>query len=257
MKLHGLADKFVRADEDVDLTLFEVGQQLLDLLGLAGAAQVVDPDGEVVQSLTEGAVVLEGQHRGGHEHGGLLAVGSGLEGGTHGNLGLAESHVTADEAVHGFVALHVGLDGLCGSQLVGCVFVDKRGLQLLLQVAVGRVGKSLLLASGGIEADEFAGDVLEAALGARLHLRPGVGAQAVEPRSLTFLAAVFREFVQRVDRDIGLISVLVGEFDHLLRGAVHRGAYQSAEPSHAQVLMDDVVSLLDLVEFLEREGQFA
>ncbi len=187
------------ADEDIDFALLEVSEQLLHLLGLAGAAQVIDAHGKILQPLAEGSPVLEGQHRRWHEHGGLLAVGRGLEGGAYGNLGLAEAHITANQAVHGLVALHVGLDGLGGRELVGRVLIDERGLQLLLQVAVGGIGKAFLLAAGGIQADEFAGDVLEAALGARLHFSPSVGAQAVQARRLALLAAVFREFVQRVD----------------------------------------------------------
>ena len=44
--------------------------------------------------------VLLGQDRGGHEHGHLLAVHHGLEGGAHGDLGLAVAHVAADQPVH-------------------------------------------------------------------------------------------------------------------------------------------------------------
>ena len=114
MELNALADEFVGADEDVDFSLFQVGEYLFHLFGLARAAQVVHPDGEVLQALAEGAPVLERKHRCGHKHGGLFAVGRGLEGGTHGNLGLAEAHIAADEAVHRLAALHIGLDGLGG-----------------------------------------------------------------------------------------------------------------------------------------------
>lgn len=76
--------------------------------------------------------MLVGQHGGWDEHGHLLAVGGGLEGGADGDFGLAEAHVAADEAVHGLVRLHVGLDGLGGGQLVGGILIDERGLQLLL-----------------------------------------------------------------------------------------------------------------------------
>ena len=201
--------------------------------------------------------MLERQHCRRHEHGGLLAVDGSLEGGTDGNLGLAEAHVTADEAVHRLAALHIGFDGLGSGQLVGCVLIDERGLQLLLQVAVGRVGKALLLATCGIQADEFTGDVFQAALGAGFDFCPRVAAQAVQSGRLAVLAAVFREFVQRVDGDVCLVTVQVGEFDHLLRRAVHVDAQQASEFAHTQVFVDDIVAFLDLVEFLEREGEFA
>ena len=257
MELHRLADEFVGADEDVDFALLEVGEQLLYFLRFAGTAQVVHPHWEVVQTLAEGAIVLECQHSRRHEYGGLLAVDGSLKGGADGNLGLAEAHVTADEAVHRLAALHIGFDGLGSGQLVGRVLIDERGLQLLLQVAVGRVGKALLLATCGIQADEFAGDILQAALGAGFDFCPRVAAQAVQPGRLTVLTAVFREFVQRVDGNVCLITVQVGEFNHLLRRAVHVDAQQAAEFAHTQVLMNDIVAFLDLVEFLEREGEFA
>ena len=60
-----------------------------------------------------------------------------------------------------------------------------------------------------------------------------------------------------MNRHIGLVAVQVGELDHFLWRAVHRGANQSAELAHTQVLMNDVVALLNLVEFLERKGQLA
>ena len=132
MELHGLADEFVSTDDDVYFSLLEVGKHLLHLLGFAGTAQVVHPDGIILQALAEGAPVLERQHGRRHQHSGLLAVGSGLECGTHGNLGLAETHISADETVHRLGTFHVGLDGLGGGQLVGRVLIDERGLQLLL-----------------------------------------------------------------------------------------------------------------------------
>ena len=122
------------ANDDVDLAVGEVGEYLLDLLWRAGSREVVDPDGQVFESVSEGVVVLIGEHGRRHEHCDLLAVSGSLEGSADGDFGLAEANVAADEAVHRAVALHVGLDGLSGCQLVGRVLVDKRGLELLLEV---------------------------------------------------------------------------------------------------------------------------
>ena len=78
--------------------------------------------------------MLVGKDGGRHEHSHLLAVGSGLEGGAYGNLGLAESHVAANQSVHGFLALHVGLYGLGHGELVGGVLVNERSLKLFLHI---------------------------------------------------------------------------------------------------------------------------
>ena len=116
--------------------------------------------------------MLHGEHGGGHQYGHLLRVGSRLEGGTDGDLRLSETYVAAYEAVHRARTLHVGLDGLRGLQLVGGIFIDEAGLQLMLQVGVGGIGETLLLAARGIELDEVARYVFHLALGAVFYAVP-------------------------------------------------------------------------------------
>ena len=257
VKFHPFAYELVGAYDDVDFARGQVGKHLFHLFGLAGAAQVVDGDGKVLEPLAEGAEVLEGEHGSGHEHGGLLAVDSRLEGRPDGHLGLAEAHIAAHQAVHGSVALHVGFHGLCGLELVGGVLIDERSLELLLQIAVGTEGETLLLAALGIELDQVAGDVLELALGARLHLVPGAAAQLAQPRFHALLSAVLGELVQGVYRDKDDVAVEIHQLYHLLHGAVDLGAHQAAKLAYAVVFVHDVVAHLDRVELLKGEGQLA
>ena len=58
MERYVLARQTVRADDDVDLPLTEICEDGTKLLRRAGTGDVVDTDGEVLQSLGEGAVVL-------------------------------------------------------------------------------------------------------------------------------------------------------------------------------------------------------
>ncbi len=44
--------------------------------------------------------MLEGEDRGGREHGDLLAILHGFEGGAHGDFGFAVADVAAEQAVH-------------------------------------------------------------------------------------------------------------------------------------------------------------
>ena len=147
MELHRLAHQFLCADEDVDLTLFQVLQQLCRLFGRSCSRQVVNAHRHVFQAAGESAEMLEGQYRRGDEHGHLLAVDSSLEGCTHGNFGLAEAHITAYQTVHGLAHLHVGLHILRGFQLVGRVLVEERGFQFVLQIAIVAEGEAALPAS--------------------------------------------------------------------------------------------------------------
>ena len=58
MERYVLARQTVRADDDIDLPLTEICEDGTKLLRRASTGDVVDTDGEVLQSLGEGAVVL-------------------------------------------------------------------------------------------------------------------------------------------------------------------------------------------------------
>ena len=105
--MHGLADKFVRAYDDVYLALGKVGKYGLGVLGRAGSRQIFDTHRKIFEAFAEGVVMLICKDRGGHQYGGLLAIHGSFEGCAHGYLGLAKAHVAAYQAVHGSWAFHV------------------------------------------------------------------------------------------------------------------------------------------------------
>ena len=63
---HALAHQFVRTYQDVYLPFFEGLQYLFHLLGGFCPRQVFDAHGEVFHALSEGVVMLQGEHRGRH-----------------------------------------------------------------------------------------------------------------------------------------------------------------------------------------------
>jgi len=54
--------------------------------------------------------VLLGQHRGGYQDGGLLAVQDALHHRPQGHLRLAVAHIAAQQPVHGYGLFHIRLD---------------------------------------------------------------------------------------------------------------------------------------------------
>ena len=72
--------------------------------------------------------MLVGKNGGGHEYGHLFAIRHRFECRTYGDLCFAEAHITTYEPIHGSRLLHILLHGLHSLELVGCLFVDKRGL---------------------------------------------------------------------------------------------------------------------------------
>ncbi len=138
----------VRADEDVDLPLGEVGERLLLLRGRPQARDHLHADGEFPEALAEGVPVLLREDGGRHEHQGLLAVHRGGEGGADRDLGLAEADVAADEPVHRVRRLEVGLDRFDRALLVLGLAVGELGLEAL-QPVVREVERVARARSGG------------------------------------------------------------------------------------------------------------
>ena len=208
------------ADEDVYLAFCHAAVDVVFFACGAEAVEVVDIDGQPLEPVAEGVVVLERQHGVWHQHGHLLGVAAGLEGGTDGHFGLAEAHVAAYKAVHGGRVFHVVFDVLGGFELVGGVLVEEGGFELLLQVAVGTVGIALRRLALGVEGNEVFGYVFDLFFGFLLEYLPGVAAQAVEGGGGAFLAHIAAYLVKAVDADVEGVVVFVDEAYDLLGVAV-------------------------------------
>ena len=103
----------------------------------AEPADQLDADREAGEPVAQGPQVLKGEHGRRREKRDLFAVDHGLEGRTHGDLGLAVPDVAAEQPVHRGRLFHVARDvGDC-RQLVGRQVVFERVVEFLLPVGVG------------------------------------------------------------------------------------------------------------------------
>ena len=187
LKLHRLADELMRTYDNINLPLCQVFQQSRSLFTRFGTGEVVHTHGHILQTRGEGTKMLIGQHRGRHEHGHLLAVGSSLEGSTYGHLSLAKAHITADKTVHGTGTFHVGLHVLSSLQLVRGVFIKEAGLEFVLHIAVGTEGKTLFTATLGVELNQVAGNILDMLLRTLLQPFPLACTEGGETGRLTIV----------------------------------------------------------------------
>ena len=200
------------ADEDVDLSGGGLLQDRGSLLRGAEAREHLDDDGEVCEAALEALEVLEGEDRSGREYGDLLAVLHGLEGGAHGDLGLAVTDIAAEQAVHGLRGLHVVLDVGDGGDLVFGLVEVEGVVELALHVAVGRKRG----ADGGlalrVELNQLGAHVGHRFLDACLGLVPGLRSELVEfGRRAGLAAAIFLDEVEARERDVEL--GLIGELE--------------------------------------------
>ena len=131
-ELDVLTEQTVGANDDIDTAGLQVVEGLSDLLRCPEAAQQRDVHREALHTLDEGVVDLLREDGGRHEVGHLLTVLHGLEGGAQCDLGLTVADVTADQAVHDLMALHVVLHRFDGEVLVDRLLVREHLLELLL-----------------------------------------------------------------------------------------------------------------------------
>ena len=193
--------------------------------------------------------MLGDQQGRGHEDGGLVAVLDGLEGGAHGDFGLAVADVAGEQAVHGDGLFHVGLDLVDGDELVGGLDVGEGVFEFALPGGVGTEGVALGLLAHGVQADELLGDLVDGLLGAGLGLGP-VGAAHLGQGGLVG-SGVLGNLVEGVgghEEPVGRLSALRGGvFDDqvVARGgrvpAPNRPGDKLNEASDAVLIVDDVV----------------
>ncbi len=128
-KRHVALQQAMGADDDVDLAGLEALDDGLLFGSGAKARKVFDTHRPVCEAVGECLGMLLRKERRRNEHRGLAAAGDRGEAGAQRDLGLAESHVAADDAVHRAPRSHVGEDRLDRIVLVDRLLERKRGLE--------------------------------------------------------------------------------------------------------------------------------
>ena len=219
LEVHILLDQLVRADDDIDFTLNQALQRFGRFLRTAKARQLGElhrPFGEAVGKILE---VLFGKQRGRHQNGHLLAARNGHERGAQGDLRLAEAHIAADQAVHGFAVQHVLLHGLDRGRLIGRFFEGKTRREGLVIAWPDLEGMALASRPLGIKVEQFRRRIAHLGGRAPLGFLPLAAAQTVQGCGFRRRAAVAADEVQLRHRHVEL--VVVGVFQqHEFRGTV-------------------------------------
>ena len=254
LELDFRVQQLVRADDHVHRAGFQPLDGLVDLFGGLESAHGRHIDRETLESFAERLVMLLDKQRGGHEHGHLLAVLHGLEGGTQCDFGFAEAHVAADEAVHRHGLFHVGFNFVDGGELVGGFLIGEGVFQLFLPWGVRAEREALGALAGGVQLDQVVGDLVDVLAGLGLGGRPVGAAELVELGG--FGADVFADLVELVGGDEQFVrrGAALGRriFDDQVfaSGFVGAGADGALthfdEPANAVLLVHHVIAFFEL-----------
>ena len=252
---HVAAEDAVRADQHLDLALGEVLQDLLRLGRLAEARDHLDADGEVAVARLERVPVLLGEDRRRAEDERLLAVDRGGERGAHGDLGLAEADVAADEPVHRPRRLEVLLDRLDRARLVLGLAVGELRLEPLQPLVPEVVRRARRLLALRVERDQLGRELAHRLAGARLQVLPRLAAELGERRRAGVGADVLRDLAELLVRDVEAVLAAEREEEVVARDARDLLRLEAEQLADAVVLVDDEVAAAEVGERGERAAE--
>ena len=245
--------QFVRADDHVHRAGPQALDGPVDLLGGLEPAHGRHIDREPFEPFAEGLVMLLDQQRGGHEHGHLLAVLHGLEGRAQRDLGFAEPHIAADQAIHRHGLFHVGFDLVDGGELVGGFLIGEGVFQLFLPWGVRAEREALGALAGGVQLDQVVGDLMDVLAGLGFGGRPVGAAELVELGS--FGTDVFADLVELVGGDEQFVrrGAALGRriFDDQVFASGFVGAGADGALAHFDEPADAVLLVHHVIAFFE------
>ena len=197
--------------------------------------------------------MLLGQHRGGSKEGHLLAAHHRLEGGAQSHLGLSETDIAAEEAIHWAARLHVLLDLGDRSELIGGLSVGKALLQLPLPGRVWAIGVSLARFALCLKLQQTPGVKENRFLGSATCLGPLVISQRGEIGGMLADPDITGNLPSLIDRDEEPRIIRKLESQHLPLTPVGRGEF--LKPKIAADTMLGVNHQVSFGEFREIDGR--
>ena len=192
--------------------------------------------------------MLLSQDRSRHEVSHLFAVLYCLKCSPKSNFRLAVTDISAYQAVHDLVALHIAFGIIDGDELIFRLLKREQFLEFLLPFSILTECKSLRILTHRIQCDELFGDVLDGAPDPRAGLFPLRPVQAVEPRRAVFPSAgIFLQDIKLCGQHVE-VAVLIFQFDIVFQDIVDFDLLDAAVNSDAAVFMHDDIADMQLVK---------
>ena len=135
----------------------------------------------------------------------------GDESGAHGDLGLAKTHVTANQTIHDLGCTHVVLDGGDGGGLIRRLLKRKALAELLPLGLVQFVGVTHPGLASGVHIEELRCHICGAFPGSAARLFPLLATQPVERCGIRVACGVAADQVERADGHVEFVALGVFE----------------------------------------------
>ena len=216
------------SDDDIDLTLFKLLYRLFLLRRTSETTHQIHIHRKILHPLRKRIVNLLCQNgcRGKICH--LLAVLHRLEGRTDCNLRLAVAHITANQPVHYFMALHISLCGFNCKNLILSLIKRKKLLKLSLPHRILAEGISVLLLTLCVQLHQVSCNLLYRTSDTVLRPGPFLTSKLVELWFSGILSGILLYHVKLGGKNIEIGATLILYLDVVLYLFVHLKLFNSA-----------------------------
>ena len=216
------------SDNDIDLTLFKLLYRLFLLRRTSETAHQIHIHRKILHPLRKRIVNLLCQNGCRSKICHLLAVLHRLEGRTDCNLRLAVAHVTANQSVHYFMALHISLCGFNCKNLILSLIKRKKLLKLSLPYRILTEGISVLLLTLCVQLHQVSRNLLYRTSDSILCSGPFLTSKLVELWFSGILSGIFLYHVKLGGKNIEIGATLILYLDVVLYLFVHLKLFNAA-----------------------------
>jgi hypothetical protein len=199
LEVHVLRQEPVRPDDDVALAVLHLGEHLLQLALRLEAAHRVDGERVVFHPRLEDAKVLLREDRRRAQEGHLLAGHGDAVRRAERHLRLAEADVAAHEAVHRAIGFEVVVHVVDRARLIRGLLEGERRLEGAVVVVGARDGVTRAGPCARRRDEGARRPFADGLFDARLGLREGRAAEAIDLRLRALTARVLLDLVQPID----------------------------------------------------------
>ena len=255
LEAHAGLQQPVRADDDVHLAVGETRECRLRLRVAPETRQQLDAHRPVGEAVRERLVVLLREQRGRDQYRDLLASLHCDECGAQRHLGLAESHVAANDPIHRPGRAQVFLDLRDRSGLVRGLLERESRRKCADLRFVHREGVSLARSTARIHVQQFRGRVPDPCRGPAAGLGPLVAAELVQRRGFRRRTGVTADPLERLHRHVELVAAGVLEHQELGQDAAGVHGREAEVAAYAVILVHDRRPGAQVGELLDDAGR--
>jgi len=245
---HILLQKAVRADNDIDPPPEEVRQRFFDFGRTPEAVERFHANGKIRQPTRKRREMLLGQNRGRRQKRRLFAVHRRPERRAQRDFRLAESRIAANQAVHRFDVVHVGVDVFNGPRLIGGFLVFKRRAEFLIDAIGRQEGFALHRLARRINRHQLLGHVADGLFDPFLDRVPGGPSHLFNFRRIAVRPQIALNLLQSVHGQIELVAVQILDDQKIIFHGAHGDFLQPAVQPDAEIPVDHKIPFFQIAE---------